>query len=93
MTNNEIFKKLLLLTGLCKDKALIEELFLLGEMRVSQSKIKAWRTDLSNLRASPMPDVVLEAFFQGLFQYRDIQERRGNQVFTFIETGNSIANE
>jgi len=84
LTNNEIFKKLLHLTGLGKNKELIEEIFLIGKLQVSQSKIKAWRTDLSNPRSSQMPDLALEAFFKGMFEYRDQQAYAGKNVFNFI---------
>lgn len=84
MNNNEVFKNLLHLTGIGKEKHLIESIFLLGGIIATQSKIKGWRTSLDNPRASHMPDNVLKAFFTGLFEYRDLQNNRGVMVFNFL---------
>ncbi len=83
MTNNEIFKTFLHLTGLTHNKALIEEIFKLGGITVSRSKIKGWRTDIENPRASHMSDDVLRGFFKGLFIYRDDQSILSINLFNF----------
>lgn len=83
MDNNEVFKKLLNLTGLCMMEDLTIQIFELADMEVSKSKIKGWRTDLENPRASFMSDDVLDRFFEGLFKYREIQAKNGMQVFNF----------
>ena len=85
MGNNEVFKYLLHLTGIGKDKLLIEEIFLLGGIKATHSKIKGWRTSLDNPRASHMPDNVLKAFFTGLFEYRDLKNTQGVAVFNFLQ--------
>lgn len=55
------------------DKELLIELFRLGGMPdVTASKIKGWRTDLSNPRSTHMSDEALEAFVQGQFSYLDM---------------------
>lgn len=82
MTNNEMFKLILQLTGVGKNKVLTERIFHLGGIdHVSQSKIKAWRTDIDNPRSSHMPDEVLRGFIKGFMVYRDQQEDNGIQVF------------
>jgi uncharacterized protein YehS (DUF1456 family) len=86
MTNNDVFRKIMHLTGVGRNGELAEELFKLGGVYATQSKIKGWRTSLDNSRASHMPDKVLEAFFQGLFSYRDKQRERGVNVFNFLDT-------
>lgn len=86
MTNNDVFRTILHLTGVGRNGELAEEIFRLGGIYVTQSKIKGWRTSLDNSRASHMPDSVLEAFFQGLFSYRDKQRDLGVNVFNFLNT-------
>lgn len=86
MTNNDVFKTLLHLTGIGRDKELIVSIFKRANVQATHSKIKGWRTSLDNPRASRMPDAVLEAFFQGLFDYRDEQLCRGIQVFNFTSS-------
>ncbi|WP_058532861.1 YehS family protein [Legionella saoudiensis] len=85
MTNNDFFRQMLHLTGVGKDKDLLIELFKLGGITATPSKIKGWRTDLDNPRASMMPDHVLQGFIQGLFEYRDIKMKEGLYVFNFIQ--------
>jgi uncharacterized protein YehS (DUF1456 family) len=84
MTNNDFFRNLLHLTGISKNKDLLIEIFKLGGIEATQSKIKGWRTELENPRASRMPDKVLEGFFRGLFEYRDIKMGCGVNVFNFL---------
>lgn len=72
MTNNHVFKQLLFLSGLNKKKDLTLQIFKLGGVNASQSKIKAWRTELDNPRASHMSDGVLEGFITGLFEYKKL---------------------
>jgi uncharacterized protein YehS (DUF1456 family) len=83
MTNNDVFKTVLHLTGAGRDKALLIEIFALGGINATQSKIKGWRTPLDNPRASHMPDTALEGFFKGLFEYREQQLKKGVIVFNF----------
>ncbi|HAS5670865.1 DUF1456 family protein [Vibrio cholerae] len=83
MTNNDVFRNILHLTGVGRNKELLEEIFRLGGVNATQSKIKGWRTSLDNPRASHMPDQILNAFFQGMFEYRDSQASIGHQVFNF----------
>lgn len=85
MTNNETFKTLLHLTGLANEKALILEIFKMGGITASNSKIKGWRTNPDNPRSSHMPDDVLRGFFKGLFEYRDLKAAEGIFVFNFTE--------
>ena len=59
------------------------EIFRLGGITATDSKIKGWRTSLDNTRSSHMPDAVLEGFFKGMFEYRDAQSNRGVNVFNF----------
>ena len=84
MRNNDVFRTLLHLTGVGCDKQLLIEIFRLGGITVTNSKIKGWRTSLDNERASHMPDVVLEGFFKGLFEYRAKQSKKGINIFNFI---------
>ncbi|MCP4475307.1 MAG: DUF1456 family protein [Gammaproteobacteria bacterium] len=63
-----------------RDKPLLIEIFRLGGIAATNSKIKGWRTSLDNERASHMPDVVLEGFFNGLFAYRERQEEKGINI-------------
>jgi len=84
MTNNETFQTILHLTGLAKDRYLLIEIFRLGGIKTTKSKIKGWRTSINNNRAYEMSDNTLKAFFQGLFVYRDIQIDKGHSVFNFI---------
>lgn len=90
MTNNDVFRTILHLTGLNPKRELTEEIFRLGGIYVTQSKIKGWRTSLDKSRASPMPDRILEAFFQGLFTYRDMQSEFDVNVFNFINTSQAV---
>lgn len=83
MTNNDFFRSLLHLTGLGRNKDLMIEIFRLGDIQATTSKIKGWRTDLENPRASMMPDAVLEGFIQGMFKYRDIKMESAINVFNF----------
>lgn len=83
MTNNEIFKSLLHLTGIGRDRELLIEIFRLGGITATNSKIKGWRTDIDHNRASHMPDDVLRGFIKGLFEYRDQQRKHGINVFNF----------
>ena len=84
MRNNDVFRTLLHLTGVGRDKVLLIEIFRLGGITTTNSKIKGWRTSLDNVRASHMPDAVLEGFFKGLFEYREQQLEKGINVFNFI---------
>lgn len=83
MTNNDFFRNLLHLTGVSRDKELLIEIFKLGGIEATQSKIKGWRTVLDNPRASKMPDHVLQGFMDGLFAFRDDQMKNGITVFNF----------
>jgi uncharacterized protein YehS (DUF1456 family) len=82
--NNEIFRTLLHLTGLKLDKPLLIEIFKLGGLNATNSRINNWMRDLENERASAMPDFVLRGFLQGLFKYRDMKRAEGIGVFNFI---------
>lgn len=62
---------------------LLIEIFRLGGVVATDSKVKGWRTALDSPRASYMPDAVLESFFKGLFEYRDQQMNKGINVFNF----------
>lgn len=84
MSNNDFFRYLLHLTGVGRNKDLILELFKLGGVEASQSKVKGWRTALDNPRASEMPNNVLMGFIQGLFEYRDMKMKEGITVFNFL---------
>ena len=85
MTNNDFFRALLHLTGVGRNKELVAEIFRLGDIEATQSKIKGWRTELDNPRASNMPDIVLEGFIKGLFNYRDCKMKNGINVFNFTD--------
>ena len=90
MNNNKMFKTFLHLTGLTRDRELLIHIFKLGGISATNSKIKGWRTDLDNPRASRMPDKVLEGFFNGLFKYRDLMIEKGINVFTFVSTQSRV---
>ena len=81
MNNNDVFRKILHLTGLGVNPELIIHIFELGGVTATKSKIKGWRTSLSNSRASPMPDNILDAFFNGFFEYRDDMREEGVNIF------------
>lgn len=83
MTNNDYFRSLLHLTGVGRDKDLLIEIFRLGDIEATNSKIRGWRASLDSDRASRMPDNVLDGFIQGMFTYRDIQAEKGVNVFNF----------
>jgi uncharacterized protein YehS (DUF1456 family) len=80
MTNNEIFNKLLHLTGCSRFPEITIEIFKLGGINASKSLIKGWRTT-KNYRATRMPDQVLNGFFSGLFEYRDKKKSEGIDLF------------
>jgi len=44
MTNNDVFRTILHLTGVSQNQELAEEIFRLGGVYATQSKIKGWRT-------------------------------------------------
>lgn len=81
MTNNDFFRFFLHYTGLGREKEQLIEIFKLGGIQATQSKIKGWRTELSNPRASRMPDDVLQGFMQGMFIYRDKKIDDGFDMF------------
>lgn len=81
MNNNDIFRKILHLTGLGVNLELAIHIFALGGINATKSKIKGWRTSLDNPRASPMPDSILDAFFNGFFEYRDDMIDEGINIF------------
>lgn len=83
MHNNDVFRTVLHLTGIGRNRSLLVEVFELGGIAATSSKVKGWRTSPDNPRASHMPDDVLEAFFIGLFEYRDRQQAKGVSVFNF----------
>ena len=84
MTNNEVFKKMLHLTGCGRNKVLVLQLFALGgQPNVTNSLVRGWRADQGSSRGSDMPDWALRAFFDGLFFYRDSQSEQGVEVFCF----------
>ena len=83
MTNNDVFRKILFLTGLQRDVDLIVRIFKLGGVNATESKIKGWRTEMNNDRASLMPDDFLNAFFDGFFLYRDEMRKKGLNIFNF----------
>ena len=83
MTNNDIFRRVLHLTGVGRNKQLLVEIFRLGGVHATNSKIKGWRTSLDNPRSSHMPDAVLDCFFSGMFEYRDKQTKEGINIFNF----------
>lgn len=58
------------LTGVGRDRDLTIEIFKLGGIVATNSKIKGWRTDLDNDRAAEMPDEILNGFIKGMFEYR-----------------------
>jgi len=84
MDNNTVFKKLILLTGLSFNKELMIQIFRLGGQDVSRSQIHGWRiSDTNNHRYVKMYDDKLDAFLNGLFQYRDLKDAEGIDVFNF----------
>lgn len=90
MNNNKTFKTFLHLTGLARDRDLLIHIFKLGGITATNSKIKGWRTDIDNPRASHMPDEVLDGFFKGLFEYRDLMIEKDINVFTFVSPQSRI---
>lgn len=87
MNNNDIFKRILQLTGLSLKKELVVHIFALANIQTTELAIKSWRTPMSNQRANRLPDVVLSGFLDGLFKYRDIQSKNGLAVFQFDDVG------
>lgn len=86
MTNNEVFAKLLHLTGLGKKKELLTEIFRMGgNFGVTVSMIDGWRRPLGHKRATVMNDLALKQFLDGLFAYRDSKMLEGVLVFNFEE--------
>lgn len=83
MTNNDVFKSIIQITGLSRDIDLMLEIFALGGITASQGKLRGWRTPVDNPRHSRMSDVVLEGFFIGLFEYRDLKADQGVMLFNF----------
>jgi len=83
MHNNDVFRTLLHLTRVGRDKKLLIDIFKMGGITATNSKIKGWRTTIENPRASYMPDSVLKGFFKGLFEYRDKQLLKDINVFNF----------
>lgn len=89
MTNNEVFAKLLHLTGLGKKREILYEIFRLGgNMNVTRSMIDGWRRPLDHKRATHMSDLTMKQFLDGLFAYRDMKKAEfGEDVFCFFEDG------
>lgn len=57
---------------------------LIGEVFTDFDFLEGFKLlDIDNNRYSEMPDAILEAFFDGLFIYRDEQGNKGNMVFNF----------
>lgn len=85
MTNNEIFKNLLFLTGLNRDQDRIIEIYsLAGNDDVSRSKIKGWRTSDEDSRDFVrMSDSAIADFVQGLYKYKEMKKAQGITVFNF----------
>lgn len=83
MTNNDVFRKLVQVTGLSRDKDLMMQIFEMGGVQASQGKLRGWRTPIDDPKHSRMPDEVLEGFFNGLFEYRDMKAEQGVLVFNF----------
>lgn len=86
MSNNDVFRIFLHLTGMGKERELTEQVFLFGGIQATRSKIKGWRTSLDNPRASHMPDEVLQCFFDGVFIYRDMKLAEGISLFNFTDS-------
>lgn len=84
LTDNQIFKRTLAITGLNRDEDLALQAFKLGGYHTaSKSKIKAWRTlDTSNHRYQAMPSDALTAFFDGLLILAE-----QNIICCYIEKG------
>lgn len=72
MPTNDVFHHILLLMRLHKDKDRLVELFRLGGLNVSKSKIKAWQTKSGapNPDYRPMPREALDAFIDALHESR-----------------------
>lgn len=85
MNNNDVFRTVLHLTGVGRNKQALIEIFMLGGIQATDSKVKGWRTEINNPRATKMPDHVLEAFFQGFFEYRDRKLDAGISIFNLID--------
>lgn len=85
MTNNEIFGNILKLTGLSLKKDLTVSIFQHGGVKTTKLKIKSWRTAIGGSNAERMPDKMLNAFFDGLYKYRDQRSGQGVNVFNFAE--------
>lgn len=90
MTNNEIFKRLLHLTGLSKKKQLTIDIFSLANHTITLSKIKSWRLPPENKDHRHMPDESMDAFMNALFLYRNDMGYYGIYVFNFHEIGSQI---
>lgn len=84
ITNNEIFRTMLHLTGVKLDKELLIMIFKLGGITATDSLIRGWMAEPGyGDRATNMPSEVLRGFFQGLFKYRDLKRVEKIQVFNF----------
>lgn len=83
MTNNEVFKRILNLTGCGIDKQNLIEIFRSGGVVATSSRIKRWRTQIDGKNNFHMSDEALDGFLNGLFKYRDEQEKKGVRVFNF----------
>ncbi|MEZ8030422.1 DUF1456 family protein [Enterovibrio norvegicus] len=81
MRNNEVFRQTLLLTGLSLNKPLIQKIFALGGLEVTQSDIRRWRTPKGQRRGGKMKESALQAFYNGFFIYRDRQAEAGTPPF------------
>jgi hypothetical protein len=80
---NDCFRTVLHLTGLTKHADLVLALFTLGGLPISASRLRSLRSVPSNSSFKAMQPQELDAFFQGLFLYRDAQAQQGHQVFQF----------
>jgi len=85
MDNNLVFNKILHLTGVGRNQGQLINIFELGGVCATPSKIKGWRALEGNKRYSPMPDKVLLAFFDGFFEYRDTLGEDGLVLFSLIK--------
>jgi len=81
MTNNEIFKELLHLFSIERDDELIIEIFQLGGISVTRSKIRSWRITSNTSRYSYMRSQNLMHFLAGLRKYRDNQLTNNVKIF------------
>lgn len=87
MTNNEVFKKLLHLTGLNLNKELTQEIFRHGGvLDITSSKVRRFRSDANSKSFTPMSDEALSHFFSGLFAYRDEKALEGESIFNFTDS-------